>query len=421
MLGGETSVEVELDRRFFEEEHAGTSTTPQTDLISMTSESHTKLKREGSGNQDSEGQQGEGSKHIASKPIPVWPAGKRPTLGAKQRGTATGFVLRKRPREENFSERPAKQAKAQDSDRESEGQSGRGVRAKARTQQIGKENRHGRRSRHVKVEKVDEDEVTAMEATIVKRHARDADEDEDIDIIEINLSDENCDQGTPTAPMAETNQSREWQAAKNVQASDATGENTNAHVVQADAMDTVSPSPSVPQNADHSTFYFSSPPPSPHRTPSMPAASSPLRSPSPDLRASTVKNPSTAPLSSSSSVASVSSSSAPTLSLFFSTTISTSTSTSTLSSSTTPSIQPRADPLMDVSIPPQPIVTFPDVVEELLEEGSALYPVVANKRGLAVLPYSYANNEEIWRTWNLGKRKSTEVHSHRHRRAHSNV
>jgi len=76
---------------------------------------------------------------------------------------------------------------------------------------------------------------------------------------------------------------------------------------------------------------------------------------------------------------------------------------------------------MDVSIPPQPIVTFPDVVEELLEEGSALYPVVANKRGLAVLPYSYANNEEIWRTWNLGKRKSTEVHSHRHRRAHSNV
>jgi hypothetical protein len=68
-----------------------------------------------------------------------------------------------------------------------------------------------------------------------------------------------------------------------------------------------------------------------------------------------------------------------------------------------------ADPLADVSIPPQPVVVFSDDVEELLDEGCVLYPVVADKRGQAVLPYSFAKSEDAFRAWNLGKRKSTEV------------
>lgn len=67
-----------------------------------------------------------------------------------------------------------------------------------------------------------------------------------------------------------------------------------------------------------------------------------------------------------------------------------------------------ADPFADVSIPPQPVVVFPDDVEELLDEGCALFPVVADKRGQAVLPYSYAKSDDSFRAWNLGKRKSTE-------------
>jgi hypothetical protein len=72
-----------------------------------------------------------------------------------------------------------------------------------------------------------------------------------------------------------------------------------------------------------------------------------------------------------------------------------------------------ADPFADVSIPPQPVVVFPDDVEELLDEGCALFPVVADKRGQAVLPYSYAKSDDSFRAWNLGKRKSTEVRAHR--------
>ena len=48
-------------------------------------------------------------------------------------------------------------------------------------------------------------------------------------------------------------------------------------------------------------------------------------------------------------------------------------------------------------------------MEDFLEAGTKRYPVISTERHPSTLPYSFARSEESWRSWNLGRRKATEV------------